>query len=417
LVKNIKIIGLVLVEILIIGSVGVFLWINALHIKQHPVEKTFLVPWLGMQTFLQFGTDPYSEPSNQRVQIAYYGRLAEKNQDPLKLNQPFASVLLYFPFALISDYATARVVWMTLLELSLIGLALLCPYLFEWKIPLPVAGLYTLFAILGAQALIPLSENSPIILISLLLVGGLISLRSGMDELAGAAFAIVAFQPAVTGIFLIFTIIWVIKNHRWRVIWSGLMTLGFLFVSSFALLPGWFLPFIRSVRTEINFMNYQSTYGLLSKLWPAIGTKVAIFITIGIVILVVFEWRRIPSGDFRWYLWAASLSLAIITFIGFPILVLNYFIFLIPLTYFLVILSERMSEKKRWVNIGLLLGLIFTCLWVGDYGLRKVNNDLTVDLICTFIPPLFMIIGLYWIRWWVIHPLRTPLEVLKSELK
>jgi hypothetical protein len=406
-----------LVAIVIIGLVVGLFYANTVYVKQRPVEKNFLVPWLGMQTFLQFGTDPYSDPAMQRVQIIYYGKLAEDNQDPLKLNKPFASELLYFPLALIQDYFTARVIWLTILELALIGLSFLCLYLFEWKLPLPLVLLYVVFSVLGSQALISLSEYSPAILVTLILITGLISLRFGLDELAGASFALIAFQPSATGIFILFTIWWLIRNHRWHVFWGGLMTLGFLFLSSFALLPGWFMPFIRSVRTEIIYVNYQSSSAMMTKLWPAIGNKVAGLLTIGIFILLIYEWRKIQTDNFRWFLWTASLSLTISSFTGLPTLVENNIILLIPFTYFIVILSERINGKNRWIQIGSILGILFISLWVGEFSLNLVNHELTPSIIKYFVPPLLLVAGLYWIRWWVIHPPRTTLEILKRDLK
>jgi hypothetical protein len=392
-------------------------WANTIYIGKNPVEKNFLPPWLGLRTFLEFGNDPYGEPAAQRAQVLFYGKLAEGGQDPLILNQPFASEILFFPLALINDYTTARLVWMVLLELVLIGSAFLCLNLFEWRLPIILIPVYVVVAICGAQALLPLFQNSPVILISSFLMVGLIGLRKGLDELAGAAFALAIFQPTVTGIFCLMTLWWVIKNHRWRVIWGGLMAGGFLFISSFTLLPGWFMPFIRSFRSEFEFKSYQSTYVILTKLWPAIGNKVAAALTIGLVIILILEWRATRHEDFRWFLWTASLTLATYSLVGIPTLAVNNIVLLIPLTYILKILSERMGGKKRWMLIVLLLGLIFVGGWAITLGMQKIKDEVAPNLISLFVSPLLLVAGLYWIRWWATSPPRTWMDTIEWDFK
>jgi len=386
------------------------------YIRQNPVEKNFLPPWLGMRTFLEFGNDPYGEPAAQRTQVLFYGKLAEAGQDPLSLNQPFASEILFFPLALINDYTTARLVWMVLLELVLIGSAFLCLYLFEWRLPTILIPIYVLVAIFGIQALLPLFQNSPVIIISLFLMVGLIGLRKGLDELAGVAFALAFFQPTVTGIFCLMTFWWVIQNRRWHVIWGTLMTWGFLFVSSFVLLPGWFLSFIRSFRLEYEYKSYQSTYDILTKLWPSIGNKVAAALTIGLVIILILEWRTTRHKDFRWFLWTASLTMATYSLVGIPTLPVNNIVVLIPLTYILKILSERMGGKKRWLFIVLLLGLIFVGGWAITLGVQSLNDEITANLISIFVPSLLLVAGLYWIRWWATCPPRTWMDTIERDL-
>ena len=133
--NRLKILSKVFSAIILIVILVSLVFVNIFYIRYQPVEKKFLIPWLGMRTFLEIGSDPYGEPATQRTQLLYYGKLAETGQDPLILNQPFASEILYLPIALIKDYTNARVIWMLLLELLLIGSSFLCLHLFEWKLP------------------------------------------------------------------------------------------------------------------------------------------------------------------------------------------------------------------------------------------------------------------------------------------
>ena len=118
---------------LVLATLGGLVWVNTINARYQPVEKDFLVPWLGARTFLQYGDSPYGEPATQRAQVVFYGRLAVKGQDPLNLWLPFPAVLFFFPFALVPDYALARAIWMTCLEVALVALGYFSLQLTGWK--------------------------------------------------------------------------------------------------------------------------------------------------------------------------------------------------------------------------------------------------------------------------------------------
>jgi hypothetical protein len=235
-------------------------------------------------------------------------------------------------------------------------------------------------------------------------------LRNGLDELSGAAFALAFFQPSVTGILCMMIFWWVIQNRRWRVIWGGLMVWGFLIITSFGLFPGWLFPFIRSFRSEYVFVNYQSTFGILADLWPAIGTKVASALTVGSIIILILEWRTALDKDFRWFLWIASLTLASYPLVGNPTIAVNNIVLLIPLTYILKVLSERMGGKRQWIFIGSFIVLLFVGGWAITLGLLNFNELVAQSVIIYFLPSLLLIAGLYWIRWWATRPPHTWLN-------
>jgi len=416
LTNRLKVLSTIFSAIIIFAILTGLVLFNIFFIRTHPVEKKFLTPWLGMRTFLEIGNDPYGEPATQRTQLLFYGKLAESGQDPLILSQTFASEILYFPLALISDYTTARVVWMVLLELLLIGSAYLCLSLFEWKLPIAIKVTYTILAVFGTQAIIPLLENDQVILVLIFLLVGLIGLQRGLDELSGAVFALAFFQPSVTGILCLMTFWWAFHNHRKRVIWGGMMAWGFLILTSFGLFPGWFLPFVHSLRSEFVFLNYQSTFSIFSELWPAIGLKVAAALTLGIIVSLILEWRAASNKDFRWFLWTASLTLAAYPLIGIPTIVVNNIVLLIPLTYILKVIAERMGGRNRWLFIGVVIGLIFFGGWALTLGLQDVADKVAYKMITFFVPSLLLIAGLYWIRWWATRPPRTWMDSIDREL-
>jgi hypothetical protein len=84
---------------------------------------------------------PYSTEIAQRTQEIVYGRRAFSSEYTYVLNDPFFTLLLYSPIALISDFTLARGIWMLVSEIALIGTVLLALNLSEWQ---PRPWLYVL---------------------------------------------------------------------------------------------------------------------------------------------------------------------------------------------------------------------------------------------------------------------------------
>lgn len=397
--------------IVCIGIISGLVWGNNVVIHQKPVEKKFMVPWLGLRLFLETGDNPYGKPAAQNAQLLFYGHQAITNEDPLQLSQPFAREILLFPLTLINEYTSARNVWMLILELALIASAILSLLLFDWKLRIWLIAFYILVFILGVDAIKPLLDNDGIILQSLFFIGGLYFLRIGKDEIAGGMISLTFLTPSATGLFGLFSLTWIIINRRWRILWGILMTLGFLFIVSFALLPGWLVPFIQSFKTQIPFIGYNSTYHILSKFWPAIGNKIAIALSLGIFILMIFEFRAKEKHSFRWFIWIAMFSLASSFLLGIPTIQANSIFLFFPIAYIIKIISDRLTPGKRMFFIGILLGVLFVGGWVVEFKFK----DLIPGLMNILLPSIMIVIGLYWIRWWSIKPYQTRMHLIDSE--
>ncbi len=184
-----------LIVCIALATLGGLVWSNTVFVRTQPVEKDFLVPWLGARTFIQYGESPYGLPATQRAQIIYYGRLAAAGRDPLMLWLPFPVELFYFPIALVPDYFLARAIWMTCLEAALVALGFLSLQLTGWKplrFFLPVVLLSPLLWLYGTFSLV--SGNS-VGIIAVGLAGFLLALRSEREELAGGLLILLVSAP------------------------------------------------------------------------------------------------------------------------------------------------------------------------------------------------------------------------------
>ncbi len=98
---------------LILGGLAGFTWANYRFAVAYPGGHEFLSNWLGSRLFLTEGQSPYSVETTAQIQRMAYGRLAKTGEDPLLFTNPLYSIVIFAPFALISDFNIARSLWMT----------------------------------------------------------------------------------------------------------------------------------------------------------------------------------------------------------------------------------------------------------------------------------------------------------------
>jgi hypothetical protein len=407
--RSLTILTTILLICLALAVLGGLVWANTQYVRAQPPEKDFLVPWLGMRTFLQYGDSPYSDPATQRAQILYYGRLAAPGQDPLILWMPFPVELLYFPIALVHDYVLARAIWTTCLEIALVALAFLSLRMTGWKpgrIFLPVILLFPLLWVFGAFSL---ESGSAAGFIALALVGFLLALRTERDELAGGLLILLVSSAHFIGVLTFFILWWVIYQHRWRVLWGFIMGLAVLLGLAFLFLPGWFLPYISGMLSHSVYAIGFTTTGIFSSLSPVAGPRIAWVLAALLLLILFFEWGNTLAKDFRAFLWMVSLTLSVTPLLGIPMVPKDYLILTVPLVLVLALLGERQPWLKRWGVPGIVI-LLLVGLWYLTVALISANAYATLINILILFPPVLLVLGLYWMRWWYIRTVPTGLE-------
>jgi len=408
--RTLTVLTTILIVCLAISSLGGLVWANIIYARNQPVGKDFLVPWLGARTFLQYGNSPYGDPATQRAQIVYYGRLAAKGQDPLMLWLPFPVELFYFPLALVPDYFLAQAIWTTCLEIALVAMGYLSLQLTGWKpgrVILPIILLFPLLWVYGAFSLV---SGSAAGFIALALAGFLLAMRSERDELAGGLLILLVSAPRLTGVLAFFIFWWVIYQRRWRVLWGFLMGLAILLGLSFLLLPDWFLSFMRGLLSHFTYNPGFSSLGIFASWSPVVGLRLGWVLAAGLLIVLFFEWGNSRAKDFHAFLWTASLTLSVTPLLGIPMVPMDYPFLYIPLILFLAILSKRRPWLKRWGTAGILLVVFLAGFWLQTLGLVRVSAYAALADVLILLPPILLVIGLAWTRWWFIHTMPTGLE-------
>ena len=351
-------------------------------------------------------TGPYSTEIAQQTQELVYGRRAFSSEYTYVLNDPFFILLLYTPIALISDFDLARGIWMLISEMALIGTVLLALNLSEWQPPRGLLISLVVFGLFQYFSLSALVTASPAILLTFLYLCTLLALRSHADEVAGALLSLVAYQWEVGGLFFLFILVFVLLNRRWGVLAGLGMALFVLLVVSFLTNSGWGLPYIRAVLSAW-YRSSNLTFEYILFTWiPNVRFPLGFGVSVALGIVLLFEWWDSADAHFRRVAWTAALSLAATPLMGLAIFPANHVVLILPFLLILALVWERW-QRYRGLRVGLLFFLVLLIPFGLYYRVVSVYDPLVLDLI-SVLPPIAAILGLYWMRWWVLrspHPL------------
>jgi len=393
---------------LLLLILGVLLVLNIVLARILPGGEWFFLRWSGVRAFLIEQIGPYSTEIAQRVQELAYGRRAFSSEYGFILNDPFYIVLLYTPLALLRDFTLARSIWMLVSEAALVGTVLLARNLSEWQPPRVLYVSLLCFGLFSYFSLNALITGTPAIMLNFLYLGILLAIRSYSDELAGALLLLIAYQWEVGGLFFLFIMLFVFANRRWNVLAGFGMSLVILVVVSFLVYPGWGLPYIRAVLSDW-YRGANLTFGHILSVWiPDSRFSIGAIVSLLLGVVVFLEWLGSVRAHFRRIVWTASLSLAVTPLIGFAIFPSNHVVLILPLVLILSLVWERWTRSRVLMSI-----LILSLALLIPFGMYiqsvYVYSPLYLDLLSVF-PPIVTVLGLYWMRWWVIHSPRTWLD-------
>lgn len=399
--------------ILIIGVLVLVTWANYDFVQQNTGGNDFLVHWVGTRALFVDGLSPYSEAVAERIQTLAYGRPALPGEHELRVAYPMYSALVFLPFALISDYELARALWMTTLEAALIGLAFLSLKLTRWKMSIWLLPFLLIFSIFWYHSLRPLINGNAVILVALALVAAFAALKTGRDELAGILLAFSTIKPHLVILPIIFILIWTISFGRWRTLGWMLISLVLLSISAALFVPDWPLQNLREILAYSSY-NPPGTPGAAFETWlPAAGRRLGWALSALMGLILVTEWVFVRRRELRWFLWTGCLTLVISQWIGIQTDPGNFILLFFPLVLVFSMWVERWGRAGS-VLTAITLFLLFIVPWVIFLQTVTYGDQPLQHPIMFFPLPLFLLITLYWVRWWAIKPRRLMVEELRS---
>jgi hypothetical protein len=394
----------ILVSLLVIGALFLLTRINQAYIERNPGGgQSFTVQWVSLQGFLIEGISPYSQEAVERTQREVYGRLARPGEDQLRFLAPLYSTVVFFPFALIPDMQLARALWMTLLETALLLLAFFSMRLANWRGGWVGWILVFLFSVFWFHALHPLIEGDAIVLVALMLVGALVAIQNGSDELAGLLLALMTIKISVVLLPLVFILLWAAGHRRWTILgWTGgtILLLGSI---GALLLPNWIIQNAWQVIAYQNNASPGNIRAVMIELLPEVGNRLGWAVMAILVVVVLLEWFFMRRAEFRGFLWAVYLTVAASLWLGPATDPGNYLLAFPPLLLVFAIWEERWRRGGRVMSIAAMI-LLFAGLWALYQPPLAVEYDRTLELVFFFPLPVFLFLALYWVRWWAVRP-------------
>jgi hypothetical protein len=361
--------------------------------------------------------DPYGTAVGQSVQQIVYGRNAFANEYAYILNDPFYIVLLYIPLVIIPNivnwllpsanvgFDLVRGIWMLLSEAALVFTVLFSFRLSEWQPPRWLYFILIGVGLFGFFSLNALTTASPTIFLGFLYLCILLALRSFSDELAGGLLFLVAYQWEVSALFFLVIIVFVIVNRRWNVLMGFGMSLVVLLIVSFLSNPDWGLPYIRAVLSDWYRTASLNLGSVLSVWFPAVKFPLSRIISVLLIAIVFLESIGAAQAPFRRVVWTAALALAAAPLVGFAMFPSNYVVLILPLAMIVALVWERWRRSKV-----LVVALVLVVAFLAPFGLYSQTILYYAPLytqLLSVLPPVAAIIGLYWMRWWVLHSPRT----------
>lgn len=400
-----------LTVILIIGSVVGFGFLSFFVMNQVPFTDHFVIPWSAGRAWLLEGENPYTPTIENNAQSAINesGLLAVL-PETRELSIPLLTLFLYLPFSLM-PYSISRIIWMVMVAVS-IGIIVLISIGFSgWK--LTTVGktsivVLMLFWLPSAQAILT-GELIPII-IALTFIA-LFLLFNGQETTAGFLLALTFSSFPINGLILLFLIIWSISHQHWSVLSSFFSGVAFLLVLSWLILPSWFMDWaaiIFNLYFEWDWINTPLMN--LAALLPGIESFLVYFLhaAFGLFWIVLLITALKKSGQIMIFKLCAVLIVAYLINIQNAIFLL---LLAGPASYLVFrFLSERWRLFGNILSWGLLL-----IISLGAWVLVIPDIEFTTP---NFVPvlslgyPLFILFGLYWIRWWALRIPNLPYETL-----
>ena len=393
----------VLQILLLLIIVGLFIFGNLQYTAKNPGGNDFLVHWVGTQSFVKEGISPYSDDVALRIQNLVYGRPAQAGEHELRVAYPFYSVFLFLPFSLIEDFTISRALWMTVLEFLIIISTIMMIRMVNWKPNFLISFLIIVFSLFWYHGLRSIINGNAVVFILFFIILSIYAIIHKQDELAGICLALMTIKPQVVFAFIIFLVFWSLANRRYKVIFWFLGSFVAIIILSLYFLPSWPMEFLREVFRYPGYNPPGTPATALAEILPGIGRQLGIILSVLSILILLIEWVNGRYSREEKFIWVISITLVMGQWLNIQTDPGNFLIMFPAIILIFRIIEDRWRNYGQWINL-LLLGILFFIPWIIfvrtiDFGYQPLQNP-----IMFFPVPLMLIIGLFWVRWWVKNP-------------
>jgi hypothetical protein len=273
----------------------------------------------------------------------------------------------------------------------------------RWRVGPVMLVFLLLFSLLWYHGFRPLINGNAVILVTLGLVAGFLALRAGADELAGVLFAFTTIKPQIVVLVLAFVVLWAFSRGRTRVVGWMVGTVILLAASAALIVPNWIVENLREVILYPSYNPPGTPRAAFIEWWPAFGSRVGWALTGIMAVMILVEWWSNRNAEFPAFYWAACLTLAAGQWVGIQTDPGNFVVLFPALVLVLAQFADRWHMAGRFVVVLMML-LLLAGIWAIFLNTIEFTYQPVQSPIMFFPLPAFLIITLYWVRWWAIAP-------------
>jgi hypothetical protein len=229
-----------------------------------------------------------------------------------------------------------------------------------------------------------------------------LALKTDRDEFAGVLLICASFQAGLFVLALLLVLLWAISMRRWTFIAWGLGTWLVLIVLGFFLVPDWILQQLRLVVPDFHIEPALALRLLLDSWFPGVGRQFTIGIAVFLAGLFLLESWRAWQKPSLWLAWTFSFTVVISIWLAVWVGPQGLVVLSGPLVLVAAFLEKRWQRVRWIVRLAFILGAGLIP-WIGYLALPV---DGGWQLLYLFYLPGLTLLGLYWIRWWMVKSIR-----------
>ena len=398
-----------------IFSVTVIVFLVVLTIGNHYLNKNLQVPdaflprWLSAKLWLEDGISPYDDSVELKVSEYADEKAIPSSETVLKRYfEPVYNLVIYIPFTFF-DYDIARALFMTVIELSIIGIILFSKKIVKWQLRIGELVAVLIFLVFWYPSVrsILFADSLPFFLF-LFILAIYLALNNNPTA-SGFLLAGVFWTVEFSLITAIFLIIWQISMKDMSIAWSYLSGLAFLLLSSFLFFPNWLVDWFRVFLTFYpDLALIKTPLTQMANLFPENVRLISIILHVIILFFILIEWFGSLGKKGRVITWKAIITLTLTYLLNLQSTSIHLLILIPSLLFVLKYMNERWRIFGKIISWILLLGIVFG-YWI---IFRDFGNWYTIEprLIILGLP-LISILGMEWIRWWAV---KIPQPIFES---
>jgi len=337
-------------DVFFVITLGILLAVSIPLFHPGKGEGDFLTYWSAAHLFVH-GGNPYDQ--NEMYSLQQQSdpeRYSDTNGLNTAWNPPWL-ILILLPIGIL-PFSIAVPAWI-FCNTFLIGMALLI----SWKLCVgdqKSRGILLVY-LAGFLFVETLSYLAIGQITSLVLLGFVIvvwSMDHDMDLLAGAALLITTIKPHISYFFIILVFIWVIQNHRWKVVLGFISTAAVSMVIFWIAIPNWLSMYIDLIGSLPYSNLFSSTIG--SFIYEKFNISIFSYSAILLIFLIKPILQLIKKEG-----WLTATNLALLISIPFSPYGFNFdHIVILPVFVQLIawsVIDEISRKTKIFVAVSLII--------------------------------------------------------------